>query len=202
MLHRGAALASIPLGVAATVSADGIRAALAMGVFALGTTIMLGTSAIVHLRDWPIERVESLIRFDHSAIFVMYATSATPIALLALTDRQAWVVLGFAYVGATLGIVVEFFPFHPPRGLVNTVYLSFGLSFLGFMPWLLAGLTGLQFAWLLAGGAFYALGSIIVGAQWPDPWTDTFGYHEIWHVFVVVGAGIHYGIAIDLAGAF
>ena len=153
------------------------------------------------MRDWPIEKVEMLVRLDHSAIFVMYATSATPIALLALTDGQATVVLGFAFVGALFGVLAEYLPFHPPRGLVNTIYLTFGLSFLVFIPWMLDGLTVDQFVVLLIGGAFYGVGSIIVGAQWPDPWTDVFGYHEIWHVFVVIAAAIHYGLALQLAGA-
>lgn len=193
-------MASIPAGVVATLLADGSTETLAMAVFALGATIMLGTSAVVHLRDWPIERVELLIRLDHSAIFVMYATSATPVALMALPDGQATVVLVFAYVGAAAGIIAEFLPFHPPRGLVNTIYLAFGLSFLLFLPWLIDGLSTAQFAWLLGGGAFYAVGSIIVGAQWPDPWTNTFGYHEIWHVFVVCATGIHFGLAMELVG--
>lgn len=201
MLHRWAAVASVPAGVVATALAEGSIETVAMAVFALGTTIMLGTSALVHLRDWPIERVELLIRLDHSAIFVMYATSATPIALMALSDRQATVLLVFAYVGAAAGIIAEFLPFHPPRGLVNTIYLVFGLSFLVFLPWLIAGLSIAQFAWLLGGGAFYAVGSIVVGAQWPDPWTNSFGYHEIWHVFVVCAAGIHFGLAMGLVGA-
>lgn len=169
-----------------------------MAVFSFGTTVMLGTSAVVHWRDWPIERVELLIRFDHSAIFVMYATSATPIALLALEGRQAAIVLAFAYGGAAFGIMLEFMPFHPPRGLVNGIYLTFGLSFLAFVPWLVDGLSGAEFAWLMMGGACYAVGSLIVGSQWPDPWTDTFGYHEIWHVLVVLGAGIHFGLAVAL----
>lgn len=198
VLHRWATIASVPIGVAAALAADGTRGTVAMIVFAIGTTIMLGVSAVVHLRDWPIERVELLIRLDHSAIFVMYATSATPIALMALTDRQATIVLTFAYLGALGGVVAEFLPFHPPRGVVNTIYIAFGLSFLLFIPWMLDGLTGGQFAVLLVGGAFYAVGSIIVGAQWPDPWTDSFGYHEIWHVFVVVAAGLHYWLALQL----
>jgi len=173
--------------------ADGSRGVVAMVIFAFGATVMLGVSAVVHLRDWPIERVELLIRLDHSAIFIMYATSATPIALMALNGRQATIVLAFAYGGMLCGVVAEFLPFHPPRGVVNAIYITFGLSFLVFIPWLLAGLSMMQF-----GGGFYAGGSIIVGAQWPDPWTNTFGYHEIWHVFVVIGAGCHYWLAVDL----
>ena len=188
----------MPVGVVAAIAADGGRATFSMIVFAIGATIMLGTSALVHWRDWPIERVEMLIRLDHSAIFVMYATSATPIALMALTDRQATFLLGFAYVGALGGIVAEFLPFHPPRGVVNAIYITFGLSFLVFIPWMLDGLTTGQFLLLMVGGAFYAVGAIIVGAQWPDPWTDSFGYHEIWHVFVVVATVLHYALALQL----
>jgi hemolysin III len=198
LLHRWATFASIPLGVAAAFLADGVRGTVAMIIFAVGATLMLGVSAIVHLRDWPIERVELLIRLDHSAIFVMFATSATPIALMALTDRRVTIVLSFAFVGTLGGVIAEFLPFHPPRGLVNAIYITFGLSFLAFIPWMLDGLSLAQFAMLMIGGGFYAVGSIIVGAQWPDPWTNTFGYHEIWHVFVVIGAGFHYWLALDL----
>ncbi|MEM9465992.1 MAG: hemolysin III family protein [Actinomycetota bacterium] len=200
VLHRWAAAACVPIGMVAVLAADGARARLAIGVFAIGTLIMLGVSAITHLRDWPIERVERLVRADHSAIFVMFATSATPIAVLGMGGGRTWALLAFAWVGATLGVVLEYLPFHPPRGLVNTVYLTFGGSFLVFLPWLIDALSGGELALLLGGGAAYTVGAIIVGAQWPDPWTDSFGYHEIWHVLVVVGAGTHYVLALRLAG--
>ncbi len=200
VLHRWAALACIPFGIAAVVAADGARAKIAIGVFAIGALIMLGVSAITHLRDWPIERVEGLVRLDHSAIFVMFATSATPIAVMAMDGTRMWVLLAFAWVGATFGVVVEYLPFHPPRGLVNTIYLTFGGSFLLYLPWLIDALTAQQLWLLLGGGLAYTVGALIVGSQWPDPWTNTFGYHEIWHVLVVVGAGTHYLLAAQLTG--
>lgn len=199
VLHRWASLASIPVGIVAVVSADGGRARFAIAVFAIGALVMLGASAITHLRDWPIERVEGLVRLDHSAIFVMFATSATPVALLALSDRRMWFLLGFAWIGSIVGVVLEYLPFHPPRGLVNTIYLTFGGSFLVFLPWLVDALTTGQLWLLLVGGAAYTFGAIIVGAQWPDPSTDVFGYHEVWHVLVVVGAALHYVMALQLA---
>ena len=52
---------------------------------------------------------------------------------------------------------------------------------------------------LLGGGAAYTVGAIVVGARWPDPWTDSFGYHEIWHVFVVIAASLHTAMAVSLA---
>ena len=200
VLHRWAALACIPIGIVAVIAADGARARIAIAVFAIGALVMLGVSAITHLRDWPIERVEGLVRLDHSAIFVMFATSATPIAVMGMDGNRMWTLLAFSWIGATFGIVLEYLPFHPPRGLVNTIYLTFGGGFLLFLPWLNDALDGGQLTLLLVGGAAYVIGAIIVGSQWPDPWTDVFGYHEIWHVLVVVGAGIHYWLALDLTG--
>ena len=46
----------------------------------------------------------------------------------------------------------------------------------------------------------YVIGALIVGSQWPDPWTNVFGYHEIWHVMVVLSVGMHYWLAMDLTG--
>lgn len=171
-----------------------------VAVFALGALVMLGASAITHLRDWPIERVEMFVRLDHSAIFVMFATSATPFALLAMDGSRTTALLVFAWVGAALGVVIEYLPFHPPRGLVNTIFLTFGAGFLIFLPWLIDGLSGAQLTILLGGALPYVIGALIVGSQWPDPWTDTFGYHEIWHVLVVVGTAAHGWLVADLAG--
>ncbi len=199
VLHRWAALASFPVGAFLVAGADGPRAAWSMLVFSVGTSLMLTASAITHARDWPIERVEFLVRLDHSAIFFTYATGSTPIALLALDAPVAGWMLGFAWVGATLGILAEWTPFHPPPGVMNAAYLAFGCSMLVFTPWMISALSLGQLGLLFGGGLAYVVGAIVVGARRPDPWTDVFGYHEIWHVFVTLGAACHYGLAASLA---
>ena len=199
VLHRWAAMVSIPAGAILVIGADGAEAKLAMFVFSLGALAMLGTSAIVHLRDWPIERVESLVRFDHAAIFLTYATTATPISLLALDGQPSLWLLGATWVGAAVGITLEWAPFHPPAGVVNAIFFAFGGVVPVFAPWLIEAFTLSQGIWFVGGLLMYALGAFIVGARYPDPFTDVFGYHEIWHVFVVVAIGAHYALAIDLA---
>jgi hemolysin III len=199
LLHRWAALASVVVGVVLTVSVDGSRATTSMAIFSFGNTAMLGISAIVHLRDWPIERVELMVRLDHSAIFLMFATTATPIAMLGLEAPVAGWLLAVAWTGAVLGIVAEWVPVHPPAGVVNGAYLVLGWSMVVFIPWMLSGLTVGEVALLLGGGAAYTMGAVVVGARRPDPWTDTFGYHEIWHVLVVVAVGLHTAMAVSLA---
>ena len=198
VLHKWAAILAIPAGVVLTVGASGIRASVAMAIFAFGAVAMLGVSAFVHSRDWPPERVETLIRLDHSAIFVMYATTATPIAMLGLHGRVSTAMLLIVWVAGTAGVVTEWMPVHPPAGVMNTVYLSLGWSMMAFMPWLVKDLTAGQLVLLLVGGGAYTVGAIVVGARKPDPWTNTFGYHEIWHVFVVMAVVFHGWMALSL----
>jgi hemolysin III len=45
---------------------------------------------------------------------------------------------------------------------------------------------------LLAGGALYSVGALVLGTRWPDPAPRVFGYHEVWHVMVVAAAACHY----------
>jgi hemolysin III len=187
------------LGVILIIGADGPRATVSMIAFSIGTSAMLGISAVVHLRDWPIDRVELMVRLDHTAIFLMFATTTAPIALLAMDAPISGWMLGVAWVGASLGIIAEWTPIHPPAGIVNAVYLILGWSMLAFTPWMISALTTSQVVFLLTGGAAYTVGAIVVGSRWPDPWTDSFGYHEIWHVFVVVAVVLHVGMAISLA---
>ena len=198
-LHRYAAPIFLAVGIALTIGADGRRETLSMGVYVLGTTAMLAVSALVHLRDWPIERVELMVRLDHSAIFLMFATTATPIALLGLDAPVSGWLIGVTWVGATVGIVAEWIPVHPPAGVMNGAYLVLGWSMLAFTPWMISALTASQVGLLLGGGAAYTLGAIVVGARWPDPWTDSFGYHEIWHVFVVLAVVLHTAMVMSLA---
>ena len=170
-----------------------------VAVFCVGAAFMFTVSAVTHSRDWPIERVESLVRFDHAAIFVMIAASATPISVLGIGgDRGVWMAV-IGWIVAAVGIGLEWTPWHPPKGLTNTLYIGFGLSFLAYLPWMLETMTAGELALLFVGGAVYIVGALIVGTQSVDLWPDTFGYHEVWHVLVVVGVVIHGGLVWGLA---
>ncbi len=199
VLHRWAAIASVPLGILLVVGADGARASWSMVIFCFGTSAMLSASAITHARDWPIERVEMLIRLDHSAIFLTFATASFPLAVLAVDAPASGWMLGLAFLGSGVGIAAEWMPFHPPPGVMNAAYLVFGAALLIFTPWLFSALSILDLLLLFGGGAAYVVGAVVVGARRPDPWTDVFGYHEIWHVFVVLAAACHYLLAARLA---
>jgi hemolysin III len=43
----------------------------------------------------------------------------------------------------------------------------------------------------------YVAGAVVYGLQRPDPLPEVFGYHEIFHAFVVAAATVHF-VAIAL----
>jgi hypothetical protein len=42
-------------------------------------------------------------------------------------------------------------------------------------------------ALMVCGGVLYSVGAIVYATKKPDPWPDTFGFHEIFHAFVIAG---------------
>ncbi len=45
---------------------------------------------------------------------------------------------------------------------------------------------------LIIGGIFYTIGAVMYYLERPNPYPGKFGFHEIWHLFVLAGAGSHY----------
>ena len=60
------------------------------------------------------------------------------------------------------------------------------------LPVLIDRLSPTQLVLIVAGGLVYTLGIPVLFTRRPDPWPQTFGYHEIWHSFVVVAAALHF----------
>ena len=102
------------------------------------------------------------------------------------------VTLSAVWLVAAAGIVFEWMPIPAPRGYVTSVYMFLGwIGAFAFVP--LYETTGWLGVGLVAGGGLaYTIGAIVHAARRPDPWPETFGYHEIFHVFVILAALLHY----------
>lgn len=190
--HLVAAVVTLPAGVWVTLQAAPGAARVATGVFAVCIWAMFTVSAVVHRRRWPARVTEMLFRLDHTAIFLAIAGSATPLAVLGLDGWLGTVLLVGVWTGAAIGILVTWLPFPPPRGFANTVFLTLGWLVVPLVPaiWRHAGPATV--AWLAAGGLLYTIGAVVVGLRRPDPAPHAFGYHEVWHLFVVAAAASHY----------
>jgi hemolysin III len=136
-----------------------------------------------------------LNRLDHAAIFVMIAGTYTPIVYNLLPPESRWPVLTAVWLVALGGVAVKLAS-RRIHGFLNVsvyVFLSWGgVGAAVIRPeWLFALPSG-GLALLLLGGVIYTVGFFTYYWQWPDPWPNTFGHHEVWHLFVIGGSLSHF----------
>jgi hemolysin III len=196
--HLFAAVLTVPGAAVWTAVAPPGRTRLAVAAFAWGVALMFTGSALLHLRLWGDTATERLVRVDHTGIYLAIGGTGAALAVLGLEGWPRTVLLVVAVAGTALGIVVEWLPFAPPRGFSNGVYLGLGWAPVALLPWLATTAGWGTVALLLAGGACYTAGAIIVGLRRPDLVPGHFGYHELFHVLVIVAVATHAVMIADL----
>ena len=201
VMHRAAVPLAVAGGVALVWQTPSGADRLGAGVFAAGALLMFVASALVHLRRWPIHVWEMLFRFDHAAIFILIAASATPVAVSSLEGRSAQLLLWATWIGAVIGVTLRMLPFHPPRGLMNTLFLSLGWVPIMVAPDLFRALDTSVLVLIVVEGLLYSGGAIMLGVRWPDLSPRVFGYHEVWHALVTAAVAIHFVAVAMIVGA-
>jgi len=192
--HEIAFYVSLALGATLVMVASGARARVAVLVYVLSLSGLLGTSALYHRRTWSDGARRWMQRADHSMIFVLIAGTYTPVALLALHGTLATVVLVIVWGGALGGVILKLAWIDAPKWLIAGVYVALGwvaLISLGQLP---AAVGVLGLVGLGAGGLLYTAGAVIYATQKPDPIPSVFGYHEVFHLFVIAAAALHFAV--------
>jgi hemolysin III len=193
-LHvAGALLAAVGLVVlaAAAQARRSPRHVLAAGVFGTTALLMFAASALYHLAPRS-KRGPQLRRLDHAMVYVFIAGTYTPVCLLALRGTPlAAPLLACAWTVAALGVAQKVAWAAAPRGLSTGLYLALGWLGVVAVPTLVRQEPAL-FAWLFAGGALYTVGAFVYWAKWPRGVPGVFGWHELWHVFVLAAWATHY----------
>lgn len=161
-------------------------------VFGLCMTLMFGSSAIYHLTQGSDEKILKLKRIDHMAIFAMIAGTYTPMCLVPLRESFGWTLLFVVWGLAISGILLKILWIGAPRWLSTIIYLAMGWACVFGLSTMKATMPEVSFDWLVYGGIAYTLGAVIYATKWPDPWPEVFGFHEIWHIFVMAGAFSHF----------
>ena len=162
-----------------------------LAIYVVGTTTMFGVSALYHRVRWRPRAKRLMQRIDHSAIFLAIAGGYTPVGLLCLDGWTQWAVIGGVWTGAVLGIALHWLP-RTPRFWRGASYIIVSWAAIVTVPALWRGLGGLGFGLILAGGVCYTLGAIALATKRPDPWPRVFGFHEIFHAFTVIAAGLQF----------
>jgi hemolysin III len=164
-------------------------------VYAASLVALFGVSALYHRINWrSVSARRWMRRLDHSMIFVLIAGTYTPFALLALHGPLALAILIAVWAGALSGVLFKLVWINAPKWLVVVVYIALGWVAVTAVPQLLAaiGVGGLTLLGL--GGLLYTLGAVIYAVKRPDPVPAVFGYHEVFHLLVIVAAALQYAV--------
>ena len=193
--HQWAFFVSVALGVALVLTAPSGRATAAAAVYAACVATLFGTSALYHRIDWrSVSARRWMRRLDHSAIFLLIAGSYTPFALLALDGTLADVILVVVWTGAIGGIVLKLVWIDAPKWLVALIYVLLGWVAVAATPDLVDAIGITAAAMVGLGGLLYTVGAVVYARRSPDPVPAVFGYHEVFHLLVIVAAGLQYAV--------
>ncbi len=195
-IHQVAFFVSIPAGVVVILVAQGAAATAVASIYAASLTAVLGSSAAYHRGAWSPAVRTWMKRLDHSMIYVLIAGSYTPITVLALHGPWEVVLLSVIWAAAAIGITLKMVKPHGLSIVTATLYMVMGWLAMIAFPQLVQGLSLAELILLLTGGLLYTAGAIMFASHRPDPRPDVFGYHEIWHAFMVAAAGCHYAMIL------
>jgi hemolysin III len=186
------AAAGLALLVATAAERDSARHVIGATVFGVSALTMFGASALYHLAHHSPRR-RLYRQLDHAMIYVFIAGTYTPICLIALWGTGLGApMLVAVWILAALGVLQKVKWPDAPRGLSTGLYLGLGwLGTLAARP-LLATAPPETFAWILTGGLLYTVGAIVYWAKWPRGVPGRFGFHELWHVFVLAASASHF----------
>jgi len=193
LTHFFAAIASLVGLVVLLVLAWGDTGrVISLAVYGISLVAMFSSSAAYHMITARPAVVVLLRKLDHTAIYLLIAGSYTPLCWNMFSGFWKWGLLGIIWGLALIGIGVKIFVINAPRWLTAGVYILMGwLAIIGIGE-ILSNLPTGAIAWLLAGGLFYTLGAVVYITKTLDFFPGQFGFHEVWHIFVILGASAHY----------
>jgi len=172
----------------------------ALALYSFSLVFLFSMSGTFHLLDRAGEARGVLQRLDHAGIWVLIAGTFTPMHVILFRGPWRWLILLIVWLIAINGLVLEVVFFETfPEWLALSFFL--GLGWMG-------SLTGYKFRtsfrgesirWLIGGGLAYSVGAVIDFSRYPIIWDGYFGPHEIFHLFVVLGAACHWIFIWDWA---
>ncbi|MCX5779488.1 MAG: hemolysin III family protein [Firmicutes bacterium] len=195
LTHLGGALLSIVGLVLLIRYAERFGTVKHIVTFAIfGATLILlyTSSALYHLLNVS-ENISILLRrIDHMMIYILIAGTYTPVCVIGLTGAWGLTMLITVWALAAAGITMTVVWFGAPRWLTTAVYLLMGwLVILAFYPLIHALPVG-AITWLAIGGLLYTVGAVVYGCKWPKINSKWFGFHEVFHLFVIAGSLGHF----------
>ena len=191
--HEWAFFVSLGFGAALVIAAKTPKATLAVTIYAVSLSALLGTSALYHRVDWKRPGVRRWMRrLDHSMIFFLIAGTYTPFALLVLNGTLADAILVVVWAGAIAGAIIEMVWIEHPKWVAALIYMSLGWVAAIAFPGLWSEMGAAGTLLVAVGGILYTVGAVVYATQRPNPSPRVFGYHEVFHALVIAAAAAQF----------
>jgi len=161
-------------------------------IYAATVAGMLGASALYHRGRWGPKAAARLQRVDHLMIFLVIAGSATPPIAICVPAPWSVVALAALWALTALAGAARLLHMQLPERLAGGTFIALGWLAGGSIPavWIRAGASPAVL--LVAGGLLYTVGALAYHRRRPDPHPAVFGYHEVFHSFVLAAAALQY----------
>lgn len=169
-------------------------------IFGVGLFLLYLFSTLYHWLNISEKGITVFRKFDHIMIYILIAASYTPVCLVSLRGPWGWSLFGVIWGLAVLGTILSAIWIKAPRSITTTIYIIMGWAvIIAIYPLIQVfkeanNLKSL--IWLVAGGIFYTIGGIIYALKVPKTKWKGFGFHEIFHIFVMLGSACHYWFVI------
>jgi hemolysin III len=193
LTHLFAALAAgIGLIVLILLGWQSLSKLISLSVYGVSLILLFSASAAYHMVPVNPRALEIFRKLDHSAIYLLIAGTYTPFCVVMFSGFWKWGLLAIIWSLAVIGIGVKIFIIRAPRWLTAGVYVAMGWLCVAAIGEMLRVLPAGALAWLVAGGVIYTLGALVYITKKLDFIPGKFGFHEVWHIFVILGATAHY----------
>lgn len=195
----GAVLALVGLVALLIVGWSTPAKIISLAIYGVSLIFLFSASATYHMVRVKDKALEIFRKIDHSAIFVLIAGTYTPFCVNAFEGFWKWGMLSIIWSLAFIGILVKIFYIGAPRWLNALIYVVMGWFSVAAAGQMLATLPVWVFTWLIIGGVVYTLGAIVYATKIFNFKPGVFGFHEVWHIFVLLAAAAHFVAVMGVA---
>jgi len=161
-------------------------------IFGVSMILLYSASATYHMVIARDKVIAFLRRLDHSMIFVLIAGTYTPFCFISLNGKTGAMLFSIISAVAISGVVFKMVWFSCPRWISTALYIAMGWMIVFVFSPLTGSLNSAGLFLLILGGIFYTIGGVIYGAKPKFLETKYLGFHEIFHIFILLGTLSHF----------
>lgn len=162
-------------------------------IFGVALLLLYLFSTLYHMLNLKEKGTRVFRKFDHIMIYILIAATYTPVCLGPLRGPWGWTIFGIVWAMAIIGTILTAVWIDAPRKLTTAIYIIMGWTvvialypMITIFSQIQRGIEGML--WLLAGGIFYTIGGVLYAKKWPKLKSKYWGFHEIFHIFVMLGS--------------